>query len=368
MRVGLYLKGDHTADKYSQSLYLMQKMKEDPRFKTYFIIDDKFYEDGLRSILETGYGEVIKFDPSVVIGDNRLDVVIIIDPYPPIPPVKYRDWETPIVFKEYGTTGIDNGYHRSWRRSVSRFSDLIITDNKSVCSEINEFFNSDKCIVGSPAYDYKFDITKIENNKTTILWTPHHSVIEEGFYNNIIGGRYSTFLTYKDFIPNLTKMFDIKLYVKIHPLTPKRYRKYCRVNKLHNDYDEYIDLLHSMDNVEVLSSDVNYHEVFMESDAMLNDSISFLQEYLPTNNPMLVLYDEGRSKYNSYGESLIDKCYYRAHDESDILKFIERVISGNDPKKEDRKEFFDKNYYINPAKPNSYSLLDIIYDRYKKKV
>lgn len=371
MKVGLLLHGtDHTPEKYSQALSLLDAMNQDKdnRFEVYYVVSNN-HDDKINPIIELQPdGTVIDLTDDVVIGNNCLDYMIIITPYPPQPKPQFRKWDTKIIYKEYGTTGIDLGYKSIWSTdAVYKYADIIITDSYHNKDELKELLGVDKGIVGSPAYDYKFNYNRQEYNDGLkhILWTPHHSIYSNKTYDGIFGGRYSTFLTYRDFIPSLVKKYPIKLHIKLHPNFERRYKQYCRQNHLYNDYEEYIEKLRNISNIEIVEDGTDYYQLFMNSDAILNDSISFLQEYLPTLNPMLVLYDEGKAKYNEYGESLINKCYYRAYNETQIENFIKDIINNEDTKKVDRREVMYQ-YYIYPTKPNSESLLDIIYNKYKE--
>lgn len=373
IKVGLYFHGnDHTIEKYSQILLLFNRMKNDNRFETYYVIDkdpsSKVLDILSELNIDKNEDDVIELSESVVIGVNKLDIMLVITPYPPHPVPHYKKWDTKIIYKEYGTTGIDKGYENIWKHdAVYKYSDSIITDSKHTKEELLEILGKDKGIVGSPAYDYRFFYNRKEYNDGLlhVLWTPHHSIYSNKLYDGILGGRYSTWLTYKYIIPNLVNKYPIKLYIKFHPNLERRYKQYCRENHSNNDYNEYINEIYNYKNVEIVGNE-DYYQLFMNSDAMINDSISFLQEYLPTEKPMLVLYDEGKSSYNKYGESLIDECYYRAYNEFEIDRFIEDLINKRDCKYNSRVEFLS-NYYIDSSKPNVDSLVDIIYNKYSGK-
>lgn len=87
--------------------------------------------------------------------------------------------------------------------------------------------------------------------------------------------------------------------------------------------------------------EVDYEELFMESNAMILDSVSFLAEYLYSHHPLLFL--ERKSQYfNDFGRELKQHHYCaEGEDEKTIEKFIQDiVINGVDSGKAKREAFF----------------------------
>ena len=82
--------------------------------------------------------------------------------------------------------------------------------------------------------------------------------------------------------------------------------------------------------------DGEYLDAFVESDAMITDSGSFLLEYLLTGQPMLLLKSASSAGYSDYGNR-IAQALYQAGDVEQIQSFLSQVVSaGNDPRKPER--------------------------------
>ena len=87
-----------------------------------------------------------------------------------------------------------------------------------------------------------------------------------------------------------------------------------------------------------------YHNLFMRSDAMILDSVSFLAEYLYVHKPLLMLTRDGQY-FNDFGKELM-KVHYQAAgtDREAIEAFVaDIVLDENDEKKEMREDFFKQN-------------------------
>lgn len=109
-----------------------------------------------------------------------------------------------------------------------------------------------------------------------------------------------------------------------------------------SEYQDYVDRWRNLPNGKVyLSGD--YTDLFRSSDCIINDSISFIAEYMYTHKPMLLLQNES-VEYNSFGQKSIENVYTcRGSDIECIVKFIENVRCGNDKMKLKREQFFDTN-------------------------
>lgn len=112
------------------------------------------------------------------------------------------------------------------------------------------------------------------------------------------------------------------------------------------EYQEYVDSWQSLPNARVyLAGD--YTDIFKSSDCILNDSISFIAEYMYTHKPMLLFQNENAG-FNLFGEQTVKNVYTcRGNDMESVVRFLENVRNGRDDMKEARERFFDTNlnYY-----------------------
>jgi CDP-glycerol glycerophosphotransferase (TagB/SpsB family) len=167
-----------------------------------------------------------------------------------------------------------------------------------------------------------------------IIWAPHHSIREEGGEFD-----FSSFLKYSDFIPELASRFkdQIQIAFKPHPLLK---------NKLYagdvwgrERTDAYYASWDKMENCQLCETD--YTDLFLGSDGMIFDSISFIAEYLYINKPGLFTMTNSRiyDQLNDFGKVTISQ-HYHAFNENDIVNFVERVIlAGEDTGKATREAF-----------------------------
>lgn len=172
-----------------------------------------------------------------------------------------------------------------------------------------------------------------------IIYAPHHTVSED----DIIV--FSTFADNYQIMLSLAKKYgnDTVWVFKPHP-----HLKYKAIQagifKDMNEWKEYENQWRNLQNADVIDEGM-YDELFVNSDAMILDSVSFLAEYLYVHKPLLQLMRK-EQRYNDVGDRLI-KVHYVADgkDEEAIERFLQEVVlGGKDNKRELREEFFVKNF------------------------
>jgi hypothetical protein len=187
------------------------------------------------------------------------------------------------------------------------------------------------------SHNYKaIDIWKKKNNSLKrIIWAPHHYM-----------GKYSNFLEYKDYFFQLLKKYEnqIQIVFKPHPLLYKTLITNAKWTK--QEVDSYYSKWESMPNTQLETG--NWIDLFLTSDAMILDSISFMVEFSVTGKPACVLTrlnnGERKMKFNEVGEELFEKLYH-ASNVSEVEKFInDIVLNENDYKKEERDVYIKKNF------------------------
>ena len=122
---------------------------------------------------------------------------------------------------------------------------------------------------------------------------------------------------------------------------------------------EYYDKWASMENTSVNEGD--YIDLFLSSDAMIHDSGSFISEYLYVNKPVMRTLNEVEEseKMNDFAMECIAN-HYLANNEQQIEQFIQNVINGIDPLKEQRTKFV--NEVLMPNGSPSQNIIDDILD------
>ena len=108
----------------------------------------------------------------------------------------------------------------------------------------------------------------------------------------------------------------------------------------------------------------DYIDLFMTSDAMIFDSVSFMTEYLYTKKPALFLCREGIEKQLNEMGKISWNIHYKANSREDIDFFINLLLEGKDPSRGGRIAFYKE--YLMPinrqtATDNIYSAIEKLY-------
>ena len=172
-----------------------------------------------------------------------------------------------------------------------------------------------------------------EAYKKRIIWAPHHTIEEKEVCN------YSCFLKYSDFMIKMARKYEdkVQFVFKPHPLLRNKLDLLWGKEKT----DKYYSCWEEMPNTCLKDGD--YVDLFRTSDAMIHDSGSFIAEYLYVNKPVMRTMN-GRSlseEFNPFALSCLEQ-YYLGYSEEEIEMFIQNVIDGVDPLKEQRTKFVNE--------------------------
>lgn len=184
-----------------------------------------------------------------------------------------------------------------------------------------------------------------------VIWAPHHTMEAVGACH------YSCFLQYADFMLELANRYrnKVQFIFKPHPLLRNKLNELWGKNKT----DIYYSKWDKMDNTSL--NEGEYIDLFLTSDAMIHDSGSFIAEYLYTNKPVMRTLNDIplENMYNPFAIKCLDQ-YYKAYNEQDVEQFIQNVIDGVDPLKEQRTKFV--NEVLMPKGSPSQNIIDDILD------
>lgn len=183
----------------------------------------------------------------------------------------------------------------------------------------------------------------IEKQRIKIIWAPHWTI--SGFQDT--GLDWSCFLDYFDLILEIAQKLEneIQFAMKPHPFLK---------NILEQDNlwgvektEQYFKKWQEFENCQVVNGD--YTKLFLQSDALIHDSGSFMVEYLALNKPMAYTVSQKsiKNRFNEFGQIVLSG-HSLIYSESDFLNFIENLIKGFDPLIEKRAELiseqnFEKN-------------------------
>lgn len=191
-----------------------------------------------------------------------------------------------------------------------------------------------------------------------VIIAPHFSVGD----TNVLS--FSTFDKNMYFWIYLAEKYkdSVSFVFKPHPnlrnqLVSKGYMKSI------DEYEAYLNRIRILPNARV-QEEGDYLALFDTSDALIDDSISFIGEYFYTGKPMLFL-ERPEQRFTDLGAEII-KTQYRVDgtDYAAIDDFITNVVlNGEDYTKQMRKETFEREldyYCINSMSAAEYIYSDIV--------
>lgn len=197
-------------------------------------------------------------------------------------------------------------------------------------------------ITGYIKMDKYASVKRSNNIRKRILICPHHTVWGWKTLN------ISNFLKYSELFIKLPEIFsDIDFVFRPHPLLFPN----LKAHGIWTEYEieGYMTRLLSHSNMTYDKSG-DYMQQFADSDAMIHDCGSFIGEYLYTEKPccyMMKSLQETMDNLIPLGQVCMQH-YYHAFKEDDIINFIKDVvINGEDPKKENRVNFVERELKIN---------------------
>lgn len=183
----------------------------------------------------------------------------------------------------------------------------------------------------APSFSWKI----CSKDAKKIIWSPHWSI------NQTV--KFATFLSNYRFFYEYAKTHPTTTSWVVKPHPNLLFSSVCEGGFSNaEEAKEYFEAWDRLPNAKlVLGGD--YSDLFKTSDAMINDSASFMSEYQYVHKPMLFLERDGEA-FNDYGYRVKGILYKtRGDDFAGIEAFInDVVIGGKDIMKEEREAFFKK--------------------------
>lgn len=192
--------------------------------------------------------------------------------------------------------------------------------------------SSNIVVTGHPKFDNQKLNKQVQNEillkkidgRKVILWAPHFSVGNPP--------AWSTYNIYqKTIFEEFNEREDLFLYIRPHPLFFKAMINHGIWSE--EDEKKFKIIIENSNNI-ALDENADYLQSFSISDALMADSGSFLLEYLPSLKPILYLHHpDGLGLY----DETLEKLYYKAVNEQNIIDFIDMISRGEDSELEKRK-------------------------------
>lgn len=189
--------------------------------------------------------------------------------------------------------------------------------------------------------------------KKKVVWTPHLSITADSAL------RQSNFLHMADDMLYVADKYADQIQFSFKP-HPSLYAALCMCSDWGKEKtDAYYATWANGENTQLDNGE--FVDLFIQSDAMINDSGSFTAEYIYTLKPAIncfINYDDTKNNMTDLGRGAL-LCQYRGNTLSEIESFLQDVVLGEkDPLLELRKEFYDK--YLSPS--NAKSVTENIYN------
>ena len=350
---------------------LYQKLKSSGRFKPYVVVSpynvhlNYDMEECFRVMRQTmEFAKQQGFDPICSYDfehrkwlDIRKmlnpDIVFFTKPYKDTLPkyhlYKFQDKLT--LYASYGIVTIDiyrNHFNLPFHNLLWKY--LVETDFQKQFAESYSLCKGDNVkIVGpigceamlDPDYRPTNPWKPQERPKKRVIWAPHHTV--DYLFN------FSNFLTYCDQMLELAEQLkdEVQFAFKPHPVLKFKLLNLWGQEKTEAYYRKWSE----MPNTQL--EEGYYMDLFLTSDAMIHDCVSFATEYLFTKKPVLFMVrdPEVQKHWNPFGKLCFDQ-HYHAESFDEVRHFItDTVINGNDPMLPSREAFFTQ-YLSNGTLPS----------------
>lgn len=167
----------------------------------------------------------------------------------------------------------------------------------------------------------KKDPWKVINDgkkRKRIIWASHHTFDDTHI-------QLSTFHLYYDFFKELAIKYkdEVQFAFKPHPLLKPKLDAHKDWGK--EKADAYYKFWESQENTQL--EDGDYEDLFLTSDAMIHDCVSFIAEYHYTKKPVMYLWrnEEITKEFNKLGLAAL-ACCKAAKEEKDIDHFTHNII------------------------------------------
>ncbi|EKO3735538.1 CDP-glycerol glycerophosphotransferase family protein [Vibrio metschnikovii] len=202
---------------------------------------------------------------------------------------------------------------------------------------IESFFNKDRPLM----------VWKSQNKiKRKLIWAPHHTIDNPSL-------PYASFLKIAEFMKSISLKFssEVQFAFKPHPILKSKL--YIHPDWGKEKTDDYYSYWSNAGNTQYC--DGEYIDLFLESDAMIHDSGSFLAEYLFLSKPVLFTSNLEiecmKQFYNEFGLSALHSHYIaEGKEQKDKIElFIREVITDEIEINKNHQRFISDNKACNEA-------------------
>ena len=299
-----------------------------------------------------GYDEKRGFIP---LDNFDIDIIITEDVY--LDPMllhysnAYINTNYLVCYLNYGFN-VSNSFDYHYNNPISCTGWKIFVETKPDYSEFmkhSKYCGLNVVLTGSPRLDHYSEPinehcipNKINNGKPIIIYAPHWTIDFKPDYLS-----YGTFHLYYNFFLNLAKTNpQFNFVFKPHPELSRRLN-YLGIMS-YDEYEDYLNQWNSLDNGYVYEQG-DYIDLFRKSALLIQDSGSFICEWLPSLNPCIYLInpinkDNFYEGYSSLARNIL-KSYYHCFSVEDIQDcFNSIMVDKKDPLYKAREKSIKDNF------------------------
>lgn len=189
-----------------------------------------------------------------------------------------------------------------------------------------------------------------------VIWAPHWTIEPD----TSTWLHYGTFLQTGEILLEMAEKYQDRIQVAFKP-HPNLYDALCKHPEWGRERAEaFYSKWREMGNTQL--EDGAYADLFMQSDAMIHDCGSFIQEYLFADKPCMYLRDAAsRQEYSVMATDCLN-AYQIGITVEDIEAFLQMVLREEDPKAEVRREMRER-YLLPPnGKSAAQNIIDCLLD------
>lgn len=193
-------------------------------------------------------------------------------------------------------------------------------EHKKLLTRKNKFLGQSTYNFGYPKIDIFKEKTPSVKSQKTVIYAPHWS----------IKGCHICYSTFDKncwyFLEKAKSTPDIEWIFKPHPILIQSVITQGFMTC--EEYCDYVREWENLPNAKVIT-DGNYMEEFLDTDALITDSVSFLAEYLPSKKPIVYLSNGSNVGFNIIAKKMM-KDYYKVETTQEIDRIFDRVIVKGD--------------------------------------
>jgi hypothetical protein len=225
--------------------------------------------------------------------------------------------------------------------------------HKKIAQEIALNKGENVEVTGYPTFE-EFFLKRplLKRPKKKIIWAPHWTIEKNNFLNK------SCFLMYSQFFISFFNQYADKVEII---LRPHPFLKYTLNNSAlwgKEKTEAYFKIWETTPGLMV--HDGPYSKLFIESDLLIHDSVSFLTEYLATGNPAIYTKRplDIDPPMNEFGKRCLQAHYIIDNEEELESRLVKILFNNQDEKQKERQTFISS--FIKPYSNASGKIVEIL--------